>query len=105
METRSPQFIPQWGSQRIKKDTADAQRVYEGMCSFFDRFDDYTEKEYHVEVEYMKDREDFKYYMRTNNIASIKNNSIFNSLSLFKRVRILLRMRIRRLSFFKSIVG
>ena len=84
-------------SQRIKKDTADAQRVYEGMCSFFDRFDDYTQYKYQAEVEYMKSREDFKYYLRTNDITSIKCTSVFKSLSLLKKVRILLSLRTNRL--------
>ena len=61
------------------------------MTIFFDAFDEYTKKEYHEDVQYMKDREEYLFYSRIGDLRSSYNCAFFKSYPHSKQLLIKLK--------------
>ncbi len=76
--------------QRIHGNNQYALDVLKTMCAFFDYFDSYTKFEYHEDVIYMKNREEFSYYKRTSD-SKLFRCDYFRSFTLKKKIKIFLK--------------
>lgn len=79
-------------SQRVKKDYNYARHILDDMMVFFDTFDDYTHQEYHDDVQYMKDREDYYFYCRVGDLSSVYHSEYIKTYSM--QTRILIKTKI-----------
>ena len=77
---------------RTAKDPIYARNVMVSMCDFFDFFDNYTHYNYHSEVLYMKERECYSFYIKTNNLYKILSNKFYLQLSFQKRKDVFIRL-------------
>lgn len=75
-------------SQRVNFDYNYARHILDDMNLFFDAFDDYTHQEYHDDVQYMKDREEYYYYGRINDKKSKYNCTYFKNYSTYRQMKI-----------------
>ena len=68
-----------------------ARSILDKMNVFFDAFDEYTKKEYHEDVQYMKDREEYLFYSRIGDLRSSYNCAFFKSYPHSKQLLIKLK--------------
>lgn len=78
-------------TQRVKRNSEFAKRIYDGMTVFFNKFDDLTNYKYHDDVEYMKDREAYVYYRNTANNRKVLTSKFLNNYPFKKRTIIRLK--------------
>lgn len=64
-----------------------AKHIYDDMCVFFDKFDQYTKYEYHTEVQYMKNREEYILYNRIADCKALKSCEFYRNLPLKTRLK------------------
>lgn len=64
-----------------------ARSILDKMNVFFDAFDEYTKKEYHEDVQYMKNREEYYYYIRISDYKALRKCDFFNNLPLIERLK------------------
>ena len=64
-----------------------ARSILDKMNVFFDAFDEYTKKEYHEDVQYMKNREEYYYYIRISDYKALIKCDFFNNLPLIERLK------------------
>jgi len=68
-----------------------ARSILDNMNVFFDAFDEYTKMEYHEDVQYMKDREEYLFYSRIGDLRSSYNCAFFKSYPHSKQLLIKLK--------------
>lgn len=78
-------------TQRVKRNSEYAKRIYDNMITFFDKFDELTKHKYHDDVEYMKDREAYVYYRNTANNRKVLTSKFLNNYPFKKRTIIRLK--------------
>lgn len=83
-------------TQHVNSNYNYARHILDDMNVFFDAFDDYTYQEYHSEVQYMKDREEFYFYFRVGDYHSGFQSDYFKSYPIMKQMIIRLRITLRR---------
>ena len=77
-------------SQRTHNNSWYASEVLKTMFVFYDYFDKYTKFEYHEDVVFMKNREEFNFYKRTIN-SNIFNCAFFHAFPFRKKVKVFLK--------------
>ena len=78
-------------TQRVKRNSEFAKRIYDGMTVFFNKFDELTNHKYHDDVEYMKDREAYIYYRNTANNRKVLTSKFLMNYPFKKRTIIRLK--------------
>lgn len=75
-------------TQSVNTNKKYAQHIYDDMCVFYDNFDQYTKCEYHAEVQYMKNREEYYFYHRIGDYNALKKCTYYQNLSPWKRIKL-----------------
>ena len=82
-------------SERSKSNFELAKNVYESMIKLFDYFDNYTQYAFHHDVKYMKEREKYIFFQRTNNkhrfYCEYYKEKYCKSMSLKERIKLRIR--------------
>ncbi len=91
-------------TQHVHTDYDYAQHILDNMNVFFDAFDDYTHKEYHDDVQYMKDREEYIFYSRISDYKSLYSCNFFKSKPLLMRMKIRIRFFLSNYPVLFSII-
>lgn len=79
-------------SKRVEKDVASAKSILDGMNNFYDKFDNYTNRKYHKEIVYMKEREESYYYMRIGDMSRYRNCKFYKNKNSFSK-RLIRKLR------------
>lgn len=69
-----------------------AKRVCEEMIDFYNEYDRYTEYKYHDDVEYMKYREEYGYYIRAKDWKALTKCQFYKVKPLKERIRMRIRI-------------
>lgn len=88
-------------TQRVHHSLEYAQSILNGMNRFFDTYNEFTDYKYFSEIQYMKNRELYIYYMRIGNYYACLETPFYKSMKLAKRIRAFLIINYRRL---KSVI-
>jgi len=91
------QFVPGSYGTRSHANNKLAHSVYERMIVFLDEFDRYTHGEYHSDVQYMKEREEFAYYSKIGDKKAMLNSRYFKHRPFKQRLSIYMKMYFPRL--------
>jgi glycosyltransferase involved in cell wall biosynthesis len=75
-------FVPGSYGVRSKSNHTIAKNVYERMLVFLDSYDAYTNGEYHNEIQYMKEREEYGYYKKIGDKKAMVESKFFQRMSL-----------------------